>query len=125
MKFRFAVAALFLIIAAQAFCADIVDVYVDGAKKHFKPAARVVAGKTYAPLRATAESFGGEVTWYEDAKLASICRGSSCVPIRQDQGIIVDNQLLIPLRLLGEALGADVKWDAQNKAVRIKSPPSF
>lgn len=125
MKATSAVIPLVLLIATHAFAASIVDVYVDGKKRDFRPEARIVNGKTYAPLRATAEAFHAKVTWYEDAKLASICRANSCVPIRQDQGITVDNQLLIPLRLLGEALGADVRWDATGRAVRITSPPKF
>ena len=57
--------------------------------------------------------------------MAVICRGPACVPIKKSDGIIVDNQLLVPLRLLGEALGAEVAWDANKRAVLIKSPPPF
>ena len=100
----------------------IVPVYVDGKLASMSPAARVRGGTTYAPLRAAATAVGATVKWQAASQTAVVCSGDRCVPIRKDQGIIVDNQLLVPVRMMGEALACQVKWDAGARAVRIKRP---
>jgi hypothetical protein len=97
----------------------LVDVYVNGNKQDFSPAARVREGKTYAPLRAAAEAVGAEVKWIEAQQVAIICQADACAIIRKQQGIIVSGRLLIPVRLMAEALDAIVSWDGQRKAVMI------
>lgn len=119
---RFTAVVGCIILAAVVFSADQeVAVYVDGAKMDFEPPAQVRDGKTYAPLRASAEAVSASVKWMAEQQMAVICRGASCVAIKRDQGIIVQDHLLVPLRLLSEAVGSQVRWDGDNKAVRIKS----
>lgn len=118
-----AVVVVALIAVSAGMCADaLVDVYVDGKKVDFKPQARVRAGTTYAPLRATAESLGADVKWLAEQQMAVLCRGNSCVQVMKSDGIIVADQMLVPLRILSEALGAEVEWDGARRAVSIKSP---
>ena len=111
-----------LVAVSAGMCADaLVDVYVDGKEMDFKPQARVREGKTYAPLRATAESLGADVKWHPKQQMAVLCRGAACVSVKKSEGIIVADQMLVPLRILSEALGAGVKWDGAKQAVRITS----
>lgn len=123
---RHIVTALTLMTAlAASICADtLVDIYVNGQKQEFVPAARVREGKAYAPLRAAAEAVGAEVKWIESQQVAIICEADACAIIRKQQGIIVSGRLLIPLRLLAEALDAEVSWDGERKAVRIVTEPA-
>jgi hypothetical protein len=100
----------------------IVSVYVDGKLVSMSPAARVRGGTTYAPLRAAATAVGASVKWQAASQTAIVCSGDRCVPIRKSQGIIVDDQLLIPVRAMSEALACEVKWDAGARAVRINRP---
>ncbi|MEC0106954.1 stalk domain-containing protein [Paenibacillus taichungensis] len=41
------------------------------------------------------------------------------IPITIDSGILKNNRVLIPLRAVSENLGADVKWDQQQKTITI------
>lgn len=114
------VAALLLSLSAAMAADLLVNVYVGGKQMNFTPQARVRNGITYAPLRAAAESVGAHVEWSAANRVATICAEDRCVPIRQNQGIMVGSSMLIPVRLMSEALGREVTWDANASAVRIK-----
>ena len=108
-------------ISATAWPADqIVSVYVSGKRMSFDPAARVRNGVTYAPLRGAAEAVGAHVEWNAASQSATICLEDRCVPIKASQGIMVNNSMLIPVRLMSEAIGRQVSWDKSANAVRIK-----
>ena len=118
-----AVAVGMLGILAGAVAADaLVDVYVDGNKQSFDPGARLRAGTTYAPLRAAVEAVGASVEWVEAEQLAVVQKGEQTANIKKSQGIIVAGRLLIPLRLMAEALHIEVAWDSSRKAVMIGKP---
>ena len=109
-------------VATAALAADqLVSLYVGGKLVQCHPSARVRDGMTYAPLRATSEAVGMQVTWDAASQTASLCAPGRCVlPIKASQGIMVNNGLLIPVRLLGQALGRPVTWDANARAVRVQ-----
>lgn len=116
------VAALLLGLLTAASAADqLVSLYVGGKLVKCDPSARVRDGVTYAPLRPAAESLAMEVTWDAANQTASLCAPGRCVlPIKASRGIMVEGGLLIPVRLLGQALGRPVTYDAQAKAVRVQ-----
>ena len=116
------VAGVLVGVATVALAADSpVSLYVGGKLVKCDPSARVRDGVTYAPLRATAEAAGMQVTWDAADQTASLCAPGRCVlPIKASQGIMVNNGLLIPVRLLGQALGRPVTWDAKAQAVRVE-----
>ncbi|MGE5530921.1 MAG: stalk domain-containing protein [Bacteroidota bacterium] len=108
--------------ATAVLAADqIVSLYVGDKLVKCDPAARVRDGVTYAPLRAASEAVGMEVKWDAASQTASLCAPGRCVlPINANQGIMVEGGLLIPVKLLGQALGRPVTYDAKAQAVRIK-----
>lgn len=115
------VVSLMLAVATCGWSADQpVSLYAAGKKVACNPEARVRNGVTYAPLRAAAQAVGAHVEWNGQAQAATICLSDRCVPIRASQGIMVNNAMLIPVRLMSEALGRPVTWDPVAKAVRIK-----
>lgn len=112
---------LLVVMAAAAWPADqVVSVYVSGKLVAMQPAARIRNGVTYGPLRGAAEAVGAHVEWNAASRTATICTDTRCVPIKQSQGIMVDNSILIPVRLMSEALGRKVTWDAAARAVHIQ-----
>jgi len=114
-------AAVLLAVAAAAWSADqLVSLYAGGKKINCNPEARVRNGVTYAPLRAAAQAVSAHVEWNAAAKSATLCLSDRCVPIKASQGIMVSNSLLIPVRLMSEALGRPVSWDPAARVVRIK-----
>ncbi|MEI6504096.1 MAG: copper amine oxidase N-terminal domain-containing protein [Armatimonadota bacterium] len=116
------VAGMLVGVSVAALAADqVVSLYVGGKLVKCEPAARVRAGMAYAPLRATSEAVGMHVTWEAVNRTASLCAPGRCVlPIKANQGIMVNNGLLIPVRLLGQSLGRPVTWDAKARAVRVQ-----
>ena len=112
---------LLLVAASLARAETLVKVYVAGKKQDFSPAARIHAGTAYAPLRAAAQAVGATVQWIEARQMAVVCRGDRCINIKKSEGLVVQSRLLIPLRLMAEALQAQVRWDAKQKAVLIQT----
>ena len=63
----------------------------------------------------------GEPERHAASDTASLCAPGRCVlPIKASQGIVVNGGLLIPVRLLGQALGRPVTYDQQAHAVRVR-----
>ena len=96
--------------------------------------AQVISGSTLVPLRFIGEAFGSEVTWDGAKKTAKVVLGSYTieVPIGQNyvmvnggqENIAVPGQLIngstyVPLRFIGESLGAEVNYDADTKGISI------
>ena len=122
MGTRTAWLGLIVILTTSCGWADTpVDVYVNGEKQDFSPPAQVREGITYAPLRAAGEAVGAEVKWQAEQQIAMVCKGTRCTLIRKSQGVIIQQRLLVPLRLMAEALDADVAGDAERKVVTIQT----
>ncbi|MEI6503576.1 MAG: copper amine oxidase N-terminal domain-containing protein [Armatimonadota bacterium] len=113
--------AVLTAVSTAAWSADqLVSLYVGGKKVNCQPEARVHNGVTYAPLRASSQAVGAHVEWNGQAQTATVCLSDRCVPIRAKQGLMVDGALLLAVRLMSEALGRPVSWDAKANVVRIK-----
>lgn len=129
------VVSLFLTMAAPAALAA-VTVRVGGAALSFDVPPRVENGRTLVPMRVIFEKLGASIHW--DGKTQTVTAvhpatgtvivlqvGSSTaqvserpvtldVPARLDGG-----RVLVPLRFVSEALGADVKWDDETGTIDI------
>ncbi|HWP97228.1 MAG TPA: stalk domain-containing protein [Syntrophomonadaceae bacterium] len=91
-------------------------------------------GRTMLPVRAIAEALGAQVQWDEATQTATLTLGAKTVkiPIGQNS-ILVDGQptsmdtiaaikdgrTLLPVRSVGEALGAQIGWDESTQTVSI------
>jgi hypothetical protein len=85
----------------------------------------VIDGVTYLPLRATAEALGAKLEWVEKSKTAVLCRGDLCYPVRitdpASEARVVEGRVFLPLRKMAEALGCDIKWNAETQRVDIRT----
>ena len=131
----FAVAALF----ASAIAHGQILVYVDGAQVMFpgqgptKEATRI-----YVPLRGVLEQMGAKVGWDPAARRIEAERGSTKIEMRVGDftalvngmeqrldapAMIKGGSTLVPLRFVATALGAEVKWLADQQTVQILTTP--
>ncbi|MCD8215040.1 MAG: copper amine oxidase N-terminal domain-containing protein [Clostridiales bacterium] len=94
----------------------------------------VVDGRTLVPLRGVFEALGAEVSYDAEEKSAVIAAedieiiitaGSDVMKVNENEvGLdvaaeIIDDSIMIPVRAVSEALGAEVSYDAETKAVSI------
>lgn len=91
-------------------------------------------GRTMLPVRAIAEALGATVQWDEATQTATLTLGEKTVkvtigqnsllvdgnPVSMDTAAAIkDGRTLLPVRAIGEALGAQVGWDEQTKTVQL------
>lgn len=118
---------------------DPIQVYINGQLQQFDVPPTVVSGRTLVPLRAIFEALGAEVTWDAGTQTAMatwpggdlhLPVGSTEVTVRGETrtldvpGQIIGNRTLVPLRFVGETLGAQVGWYGQSRLITINVPPA-
>ncbi|OPX89630.1 MAG: hypothetical protein A4E53_01445 [Pelotomaculum sp. PtaB.Bin104] len=137
------VLALALIFACAGLAAAAVTVKVNGQQIYFDQPPQVIDGRTLVPVRAIFEALGASVTWQEETSTVIASKSGTTVTLQVDNKqalkntekifldvppIIVGNRVLVPLRFVGEAFGANVSWDGEHETVRISNkadnPPS-
>ncbi|MEW6426100.1 MAG: N-acetylmuramoyl-L-alanine amidase [Bacillota bacterium] len=115
-----------------------VKVQVAGREVTFDVPPVIENGRTLVPLRGIAEALGARVAWEEKSKTVTIAKdgetGSITVKLTVGKTIalkntekialdvpakIIQNRTMVPLRFVGEALGAAVRWDPASRLVSI------
>jgi hypothetical protein len=103
----------------------------------------IVAGTVLVPLRFIGEALGATVTWEPEQKLATVQAPRRTVAarigdatVRAGSGAgdvtaraytaeapprIIAGRTMLPLRVVGLALGASVDWDARTRTVLIRT----
>lgn len=109
---------------------------VDGKKQSLEVAPLLKGGTTYVPIKYVLDSFGGAASWDNVAKKITVTRGSVVLELTVGKTsfllngspekatvapIIVGGRTLVPLRLVSEQLGIDVKWEKITKSITLKS----
>ncbi len=95
----------------------------------------IVEGRTLVPVRGVFEQLGYTVDYDANTKTATLTRGSSVVSMTMGNIYftvngnqvtpevpqqIIDSRFMLPLRAVGEAIGAKVDWDAETKTAIIE-----
>jgi|GEM_PF-3777291 len=113
-----------------------IQVTIDGRPVSFDVPPRLESGRTLVPLRAIAEALNLTVDWDGATETITLTGGGISIilvvgdsnawaggkTVRLDvPARVVDGRTLVPARFIGEALGADVTWDAATSTVVIRS----
>jgi S1-C subfamily serine protease len=118
--------------------ADEISVFYNGEKVIFDVLPAVIDGRTLVPMRAIFEAFGASVTYDPQTKQIISVKGSLTITLNlgntyatiSKNGVITeavlevppfaaDGRTFVPLRFIGEALGAAVNWNGATKTVSI------
>jgi len=125
---------MIMMAAAAISCAQGISVMVDGHPVQFDNVGpQYVNGRVLVPLRGVFEDMGAYVDWDPATRTVNASRGDMDVRLRigdriarvngQTQELDVPAQIyrgstMVPLRFLGESLGANVEWiDAQREVM--------
>ncbi|MFB7157814.1 stalk domain-containing protein [Lysinibacillus sp. NPDC056232] len=111
-----------------------VSIYINGEKQSFSNQAIIENGSTLVPLRGIFESLGANVQWNQSTQTIDASKGNTKVWLKigsknakvNDKAInlsvpaqVKSGKTLVPLRFIGESLGANVQWDQKNHKVII------
>lgn len=137
MRFSKGLMAAALIGAASLGLAQGIAITVDGQPLRFSGMGpRSVNGRVLVPLRGIFEALGAVVTWDSRTQTVGAVKGDTDLRLRIGDRIatvngrevlldvspqVMSGSTMVPLRFIGEALGAEVGWDATTSTVRIVS----
>jgi hypothetical protein len=115
--------ALVVLIAGAALAVDKpVKVTVDGSPITINPPALSRDGKTFIPLRSGTEAMGAHVRWNPNTQTATVTMCGQIARIKASDGVMIDNSLYLPLRMMSTELKCTVKWDPLKNTVFIEKP---
>lgn len=124
---------------ASVSAAGPIAVEVNGRPVSFSRQPVVMGGTVMVPMRGIFEALSAKVFWDPVEKLISVSApGANGVSLRvgSDKAVVgselvrlprpaclVDGSTMVPLRFVGESLGADVSWDPVARLVRVNGGP--
>jgi hypothetical protein len=112
--------------------------FIDGKETQMDVAPMLVSGNTMVPLRFIGEALSATIDWDGNEKKVTyklgkqevivwigkkeaLVNGSQMTMVTAP--VIISGKTLVPLRFIGEALGASVEWVASTKSILIYYPP--
>lgn len=106
--------------------------FVNGEKYDAEPINR--NGTTLVPFRTASEALNAKVSWDPKEKAVTVTRNGVSVKLFvnsakayingqpysiEQPASIVDGTTMVPVRVIGEALGANVKWEPESQSVVV------
>lgn len=115
------------------------QIKINGNKNEIPAAPYISQSRAYVPLRFLAEALGikpADITWQADLKQMNLKQGSDLVGINLENNTITINGLpayvldapieivnpgytMVPVRYVGQVLGASVSWNAMDNSIII------
>ena len=126
--------ALSLVLALPALAQP--AVMLDGRPLTFDVPPQTVSGRTLVPLRVIFESLGATVVWDAATQTVTATRGERGISLTIGKrvayvngasvtldvpGRTIKGRTMVPLRFVGEGMGANVVWDGATKRIVITS----
>lgn len=126
--------ALFTLSLSSRAASPAIKVLVDN--KQLSQSGVMLNGATLVPMRAIFEALGAEVKWEGATRTVTATKGSTeirlslgktdayingALKVLSTPAASVDGTTMVPLRFIGEALGAEVKWEGASKTVYVNS----
>lgn len=111
-------------------------VILDGKQLSFDVPPTIENGRTLVPLRTIFEALGADVEWDNTTSTVTAIKDVTSIKLTIDQatayknenpvnldvpGKIVNGRTMVPLRFVGEALGANVGWDPETQTAEIST----
>lgn len=131
------VLAALLIFALPAYAAQI-KIFVDGREIKSDVPPVIEQGRTLVPIRVISEALGAQVTFDKSTLTVTISGTKSTIVLKISSNkatkngtvVILDaparvisGRTMVPLRFIGESLGAEVKWNTTLNRVEIDRRP--
>ncbi|MDO5804195.1 MAG: copper amine oxidase N-terminal domain-containing protein [Clostridia bacterium] len=113
-----------------------IKIILNGEELTFDQPPYIENGTTMVPMRAIFEALGASVDYDTETKAITATKGSTVIKLfaNSDTGTVNGKEVtltspvankngttMVPLRLVSEALGAEVSWDAETKIITIKN----
>jgi hypothetical protein len=130
-------AILILMFLGTVFAASNIGVMVNGESVQFRGVQpQMVGGRVLVPLRGVFEKMNAFVGWDSATRTVMIQTGDKDIMIPAGSKtasvngnilymdtpvLIMNGTTMVPLRFVGETLGADVKWNSATKTVEIST----
>lgn len=111
-----------------------IDIVIDGEVLETDTHAKLINNRTMVPMRAIFEALGAEVKWDPTTRTVTGISNDRIVQVEIDKKeaivngtkvssdiapFISNNRTYVPVRLIAESFGADVRWDGDYKVVYI------
>ena len=123
-----------MIFQMPAYAYERISVRMNDQAMAFDTEPIIVDDRTLVPLRAIAETLGGEVTWEPEWQVITIAFdthslymkvGSTSYAIGEQSyqmdtaPIINEDRTMVPLRVISETFGCEVAWDEATRTVQL------
>jgi hypothetical protein len=100
---------------------------INGREAEFPTAPFISEGRVMIPFGLITRPLNATTAWDDDTRTTTIARRRATtsfavdVPLPDNMGtpVRVNNTTFVPIRYISEALGAEIRWDADNQAVYI------
>jgi hypothetical protein len=113
-----------------------ISVIHNGSPLSFDVPPQTIGDRTMVPMRAIFDALGAEVRWNGTTQTITATKGETVIVLRlgnnmatingvatplDQPAVAIDGRTLVPLRFVGDALGAGVRWDGEARTVTITS----
>lgn len=113
-----------------------IEIYVNGQRVFTDTAPVLINGRTYVPIRAISEAMGiNNIKWNSENSTATVTGSTFQMQMSvgkqhvssngryfyaEDGVILMQNRVMVPIRVFANATGASVEWNAQYRRVYIR-----